>query len=116
VAEAIPHIHLPRPGAIPRIHLHRADHQAPLTADPVAIQFPQEVLDLCLPDLTAELAGHHHHIAADQYQEAVVPTHQVVLHLAVHHQVVPLPAVLHQVAVAAEDIRRRRFNNTIQLI
>jgi hypothetical protein len=58
-------------------------------------------------------ADHLHplHIAADQYQEAVVvPTHQV--HLQVHHlQVHHHQEVLHQ--VAAEDIRRRQFK-TIQ--
>ena len=70
-AEAVHHIHLPP-----------ADQAAPPTADPVAIQFLQEApaADQCPPDLTAVAADHHPllHIAADQYQEAVVdPTLQV---------------------------------------
>jgi hypothetical protein len=113
-AETVPHIFLLQAEAVHLI-LHPADHQAPRTADPVAIQFLQgaQAVDQCLPDLTAVAADHLHplHIAADQYQEAVVvPTHQV--HLQVHHlQVHHHQEVLHQ--VAAEDIRRRQFK-TIQ--
>ena len=113
-AETVPHIFLLLAEVVHLI-LHPADHQAPRTADPVAIQFLQgaQAVDQCLPDLTAVAADHLHplHIAADQYQEAVVvPTHQV--HLQVHHlQVHHLQEVLHQ--VEAEDIRRRQFK-TIQ--
>jgi hypothetical protein len=113
-AETVPHIFLPLAEAVHLI-LHPADHQALRTADPVAIQFLQgaQAVDQCPPDLTAVAADHLHrlHIAADQYQEAVVvPTHQVHLQVVHHLQVHHHQEVLHQVA---EDIRRRQFK-TIQ--
>jgi hypothetical protein len=54
-AETVPHIFLLQAEAVHLI-LHPADHQAPRTADPVAIQFLQgaQAVDQCLPDLTAQ--------------------------------------------------------------
>ena len=101
-AEAIHHIHLPRPEA------------APHTADQEVIQFLQEAPAAvqCPQDHTAAAAGPPHLLiaAGDQYQEAAAgPTHQVVHHQVVHHQEV-LHQVVHLPAEAvAGEIRSRQI-------
>lgn len=100
-AEAIHHIHLPRPEA------------APHTADREVIQFLQEAPAAvqCPQDHTAAAAGPPHLlIAADQYPEAAaVPTLQVVHHPVVHHPVVLHQVVHHPVAAVAGEIRSRQI-------